>query len=182
MKDLSLHILDIVQNSIVAGANLIQVEIVEDKQQNTFTITISDNGSGMDKETLEKVTDPYFTSRTTRKVGLGLPLFKQNAERTGGHFQLESEPGKGTKVTAVFVHDNLDRPVLGDIAGVMVILAQANPFLDFVYSHQTGNGKYIFDTCEVKEMLEDMPISNPQMSKILKEMIQENLKEINAEM
>jgi signal transduction histidine kinase len=102
MKDLSLHILDIVQNSISAGAANISIRIDENVVTDTFSIEIEDDGCGMDQQTVQKVTDPYYTSRTTRKVGLGVPLFKQNAEMSGGTFGIESQPGKGTTVRAVF--------------------------------------------------------------------------------
>jgi len=180
MKDLSLHILDIIQNSISAGANLIELTIEENLSQNLYQITFTDNGSGMSSEMVEKVTDPYFTSRTTRKVGLGLPLLKQNAERTGGNLTIVSEIGKGTTVKAVFQHNNIDRPVLGDIAGVIVMLCSANPDINFVYRHLTEKGEYIFDSREVKEMLDDVSISDPKIMKYLKEMIKENLLEINT--
>lgn len=178
MKDLSLHILDIVQNSIVAGASLIQVDIDEQTNANSLVIRISDNGKGMDEETLKKVTDPYYTSRTTRKVGLGIPLFKQNAELTGGSLKLSSSPGAGTVLEAHFQHQHLDRPPLGDIAGVMVILVSANPELDFIYAHQLNQKNYTFDTREIKEVLEGIPLNEPEVVKMLRNMIKENLSEL----
>ncbi|KAF5083399.1 Histidine kinase-, DNA gyrase B-, and HSP90-like ATPase [anaerobic digester metagenome] len=178
MKDLSLHILDIAQNSITAKATLIQIAIVEDTVADTYTITITDNGCGIPPEMLAKVTDPYTTSRTTRKVGLGIPLFKQNAERTGGQLTLESEVGKGTVLTAVFVRSNIDRPILGDIAGVVVILVSANPKIDFVYSHSVNSNCYVFDTREVREALDGLPLNEPSVIPLLKEMIASNLEEL----
>ncbi|MFO7978542.1 MAG: ATP-binding protein [Bacteroidales bacterium] len=180
MKDLSLHILDIVQNSLSAGAANIVVEITEDTPSNDYIITITDDGCGMTQEVLQRVTDPYYTSRTTRKVGLGIPLFKQNAERAGGNFQINSQPGKGTTVIAGFRHDNIDRPALGDMAGVMVILTGANPEVHFCYKHSRDGVLYTFDTKEVKEALEGMPVNNPKIMKYLKEMIHENLVDIKA--
>ncbi|GHV34988.1 histidine kinase [Bacteroidia bacterium] len=178
MKDLSLHILDIAQNSISANASLIEISIVEDKAANTYSLSIKDNGKGMSKEFLEKVADPYSTTRTTRKVGLGLPLLKLNAERTGGNFKIESELEKGTVVTADFVFDNIDRIPIGDIAGVVVMLCSMNPDLDFVYTHKTPCGEYVFDTHEIKEALEGMSIQEIAIQKYLKEMLEENLNEI----
>jgi len=178
MKDLSLHILDIAQNSISAGAANISIRIDENVAKDTFSIEIEDDGCGMDEQTVQKVTDPYFTSRTTRKVGLGLPLFKQNAEMSGGSFIIESQPGKGTIVRAVFGHSHFDRPPLGDIAGVVMILVGSNPQLDFIYLHKTGKGEYEFDTRQIKEILEDMPLNNPAVIRQLKEMIIENLKDL----
>ena len=178
MKDLSLHILDIVQNSITAKATLIQIAIVEDTVADTYTITITDNGYGIPPDMLARVTDPYTTSRTTRKVGLGIPLFKQNAERTGGGLTITSEVGKGTVLTAVFVHSNIDRPALGDIAGVVVILVSANPSIDFVYTHAVNKQSYVFDTRDVREALDGIPLNEPSVIPLLKEMIAANLEEL----
>lgn len=178
MKDLSMHIMDIVQNSIVANATVIQIDIVENVVEDSFTIIIKDNGKGMDAEMLNNVTDPYCTSRTTRKVGLGIPLLKQNAELTGGWLTIQSELGKGTTLTARFVHSSIDRQPLGDIAGTIVLTASANPTIDFVYTHTYNHRSYCFDTREVKEALGDVPISNLEIIKYLREMIEENLKDI----
>ncbi len=178
MKDLSLHILDIAQNSITAKATLIQIAIVEDTVADTYTITITDNGYGIPPDMLARVTDPYTTSRTTRKVGLGIPLFKQNAERTGGGLTITSEVGKGTVLTAGFVHSNIDRPALGDIAGVVVILVSANPSIDFVYTHVVNQQSYVFDTREVREALDGIPLNEPSVIPLLKEMIAANLEEL----
>ena len=178
MKDLSLHILDIAQNSITAKATLVQIAIVEDTVADTYTITITDNGYGIPPDMLARVTDPYTTSRTTRKVGLGIPLFMQNAERTGGGLTITSEVGKGTVLTAAFVHSNIDRPALGDIAGVVVILVSANPSIDFVYTHVVNQQSYVFDTRDVREALDGIPLNEPSVIPLLKEMIAANLEEL----
>ena len=178
MKDLSLHILDIVQNSISAKASLTQITIDEDKFNNRYVLTIEDNGSGMSPDILAKVTDPYTTSRKTRKVGMGLPLLKLNAELASGRLDITSELGVGTKVTAVFEFDHIDRVPIGDIAGVVVMLASMNPNLEFIYKHITPKGEYIFDTKEIKVVLDDLSIQDLSIQKYLKEMIEENLKDI----
>ena len=178
MKDLSLHILDVAQNSISAKASLIRITIDEDKFNNRYVLTIEDNGTGMSPEILAKVTDPYTTSRKTRKVGLGLPLLKLNAELTNGKLEITSELGVGTKVMAIFEFDHIDRVPIGDVAGVVVMLASMNPDLEFIYNHITPRGEYIFDTKEVKAVLDDLSIQEPSIQKYLKEMIEENLKEI----
>ena len=180
MKDLSLHILDIVQNSIAAKATFIEITIEESHQDNSYLVRIKDNGKGIPEEMLEKVTDPYVTSRTTRKVGLGLPLLKMNAERTGGHLKISSEEGIGTKVEALFIHNNIDRLPLGDMAGTIAIMASANPLIEFVYTHSVDGEQYIFDTREIKDALEDVAINDIHIFKYLKEMINENLQEIKA--
>ncbi len=179
MKDLSLHILDLAQNSVVAKATKIEITVKESVRDNIFSITISDNGKGMDADFLKKVTDPYTTSRTTRKVGLGIPLIKMNAEHCNGGFKIESEVGKGTSLTAWFEHNNIDRPALGDIAGTVVLTAAANEHIHFIYAHITDWGTYIFDTQEVKEALDGISLNDVQIIRYLREMIQENLQEIN---
>ena len=123
MKDLSSHMMDIVQNSIRAEASWIQIRICEDPEADLFLIEIQDNGCGMDEATLARVRDPFFTSRTVRKVGLGIPLLQQNAERTGGKVSIVSQPGQGTTLTARFGHSHLDRPPLGDVAETLTLLA-----------------------------------------------------------
>jgi anti-sigma regulatory factor (Ser/Thr protein kinase) len=181
MKDLSLHILDVAQNSVSAGAKNIKIIIAEDIAADTLTISIIDDGSGMTPEILAKVTDPFYTTRTTRKVGLGLPLFKQNAEISGGSFRISSKIDEGTSVEAVFGHKHIDRPPLGDIAGVIMMFVGSNPNLDFFYMHIVNGTDYIFDTREVKEVLEDMPLNDPAIIRQLKEMINENLKDLGVD-
>ena len=132
----------------------------------------------MDEATVVKVTDPFFTSRTVRKVGLGIPLFKQNAEATGGNLKIESKTGEGTIFEAKFGLSHWDRPPMGDIAGSIVILVSANPEIDFIYRHSTEKGEYTFDTNEVKEILECVPLNDPEIVMALRQMIRENIKEI----
>jgi hypothetical protein len=178
MKELSLHILDIVQNSIVAKATLIKIQVTEDSANDILSITIEDNGNGMSPEVLNKVIDPYTTSRTTRKVGMGLPLLNDACQMAGGKLKVDSEKGKGTKVTAILGLNHFDRQPMGDIAGVVVLLVSANPLIDFVYSHTINGNTYLFDTIEVKEVLEDLPINSLQVIKMLREMISVNLDEL----
>lgn len=178
MIELSLHILDIAQNSIRAKAKQLTIKIEEQLQNNWFRIEITDNGSGMSNEQIEKVTDPFFTTRTTRKVGLGIPLLKHTAEQTGGKFEIQSEPGKGTSLKISLGLKHIDRPILGDIAGTLIILANNEIDTDIKYIHQTEKGIYIFDTAEIKQTLDDVPLSNPEIQHYLKEMIKENLEQI----
>lgn len=181
MKDLASHIMDIVQNSIRAEANRIEITLAEDPAKDLFCIEIGDNGFGMDAETLSRVRDPFFTSRTVRKVGLGIPLLQQNAERTGGKVTISSRKGLGTQLYATFSHAHPDRPPLGDMAGSLGLLVAANPRIRFIYSHTTNQGTYTFDTEEVKNVLEGIPLHQPDILAALKEMIRENLREIRAE-
>lgn len=178
MKDLSLHILDIVQNSIRAKAKLIGIDITERPDENQLVITITDDGTGMSQEQLQRAIDPFYTSRATRKVGLGLSLLKQNAEMTGGTFTIKSEVGKGTEVNAMFGLDHIDRPVMGDLVGTMLLLICAPGETDYVFKHQTPFGEFELDTRVVKQTLENVPITNPDFRSFLKEMLQENIEQI----
>lgn len=175
-----MHVLDIVQNSIAAGANEISIHIAEDNKANTFMIRVTDNGCGMSKQMLKQVTDPYYTSRTTRKVGMGIPLFKQSAEQAGGSLEITSALGRGTVLEARFMHDHIDRPELGDISGVLVLLIGANPEIRFRYEHNVNDKQYVLDTNEIKEVLEGTPVSEPGVLQFIREMIDENLVEINT--
>lgn len=176
MKELSLHILDLMQNSLSAEATEIVVEIIENAGNDLYSISIRDNGKGMTSDMVGKVTDPYFTTRTTRKVGLGVPLLKEHAERTGGYLTVDSAPGQGTCITASFSMNHVDRQPLGDIGGVIVQTVASNPEVRFRYSHTTGSGTYTFDSQEVIEVLGSTPINNAEVITFLKEMISENLK------
>ena len=163
MREISLHILDIVHNSIAAGASLIEVFITENTRENIFSVVIRDNGKGMDKELLESVIDPFTTSRSTRKVGLGIPLFKLAAENTSGNFHITSEVGKGTEVTANFVHDSIDRQPLGDIAETMLGLFSSYEHINFVYKHKLDENVFSVNTEEIKAVLDGVSFSEPSI-------------------
>ncbi len=180
MNDLSLHLLDIVQNSISAGATLITILLDEQPGQDTLSLSISDNGKGMTAEQVRHVTDPYFTSRTTRKVGLGIPLFKQSAEMSGGSLTISSEPGRGTTITALFGLKHIDRLPVGNMANAVILLVSSNPLIDFIYTYRFEDHEYIFDTREVREALEGTPLNDPQIIKYLEEMIAENMADIES--
>ncbi len=180
MKDLAMHVMDITQNSIRAGAKLVQITMDEQPEKDFFTLRVIDDGKGMDGEMVKKVLDPFFTTRDTRKVGLGVPLLKQNAEQCGGKLNLRSVPGTGTRIEAVFGYHHLDRPTLGDIAGTVSLLIFGNPSLDFVYKHVYMERDWQLDTREVREILGDTPINSLEVRKFIKEMIEENLEELKS--
>ncbi len=179
MKELSLHVYDLLENSIAANATNIELIIRDSVKDNIYHFTIKDNGKGMSPEFLAKVTDPWTTTRKTRKVGIGLPLIKMNSETAGGGMKIESELGKGTILQFWFQHDHLDRPPMGDLAGTIVMLCSQYENIRFIYRHITDNDEFIFDTEEVKEALDGMSMHDINIMKYLKEMIQENLQEIN---
>jgi hypothetical protein len=178
MKELSLHILDIAQNSLVAGATLIEVSVNANTETDILRIEITDNGKGIAPEVLPIVMDPYTTSRTTRKVGMGLPLLKDACEMSGGSLTITSEVGKGTAIKAMLGYGHIDRQPLGDISGVIMLLVSANINVDFIYKHSLNGNEYIFDTREIKEVLEGLPLNSPEVYKLLKEMLSLNLDEI----
>lgn len=182
MNDLSLHIIDIIQNSLSAGATRIVVTVDENAEEDRLTIAIEDNGRGMTAEQLARLDDPFFTTRTTRRVGMGIPLFRQSAEQSGGRLDVASEPGKGTKVTAVFRYGHLDRPPLGDLAGSFILMVAANPRIDFVLDYRFNGHAYRFDTVEVKAVLDGIPLNEPAVIKMLTGMVQENIEELNREL
>lgn len=163
MKELSLHILDIVKNSVSAGAAHIGLTLSE-TADGTLTIVIADDGRGMSPEFLAAVADPFTTTRTTRKVGLGLPLYRMAAEQTGGCMEIESALGKGTTVAAVFHTDHLDCAPMGDFAGTAAMLVQGSPQVEWTVIHTTPKGSYTFSTAEVRDILgEDIPLDAPEV-------------------
>lgn len=180
MTELALHIMDIMQNSIMADASCIELRIYENRKEDLLSIEMIDNGFGMDSTTVAAVTDPYFTTRTTRKVGMGLSLFKQAAEQCGGSFHLESEPGVGTRMVVTMQQSHIDRQPMGDMAGVISLVVAANQEIDIVYNHITESGGFTFDTRQIKRMLDDISITDPKIVKFIREMIQENLTEIDV--
>lgn len=182
MQELSLHILDIVQNSVVANATQITVEVTENPKSDAYIIEIIDNGSGIDAETLTQIADPFYTTRTTRKVGMGIALLKHSAEQTGGTLSIESEEGAGTKIKALFSFGHIDRPIMGDIAGTMTLLIGSYPLIRFIYNHHTPLSDFEFDTKEVKVELEGVPINKPEILRFLKELIKDNLAWVEAKL
>ncbi|MBR5818058.1 MAG: sensor histidine kinase [Clostridia bacterium] len=177
MKELSLNVLDITENSVKAGATLIEISLTE--RDNTLTVTVTDNGCGMSEETVRAVTDPFYTTRTTRRVGLGIPLFKFAAEQTGGYITIKSKQktdgveDHGTVVNAIFHTDHIEFTPLGDIISTLVTLIQGHPEIDFVFKHETDKGEVVLDTREVREVLEDTPLDTFEVLM----WIRDNLKE-----
>lgn len=172
MKELSLHILDVAQNSVSAGAKALDLTVAE--RGGRLTITIADDGRGMSPAFLAGVTDPFTTTRTTRKVGLGLPLLKLAAEQTGGSLSIASELGVGTTVTAVFDAGNIDCPPLGDMAETVSLLAQGAPEdMELTYTRETARGTFRFDTREIRELLGPVPLSEPEVAQWIRAYIAE---------
>lgn len=180
MKTISDHILDIVQNSVKAGATLIEIIVREKWNDDLYTLEIRDDGCGMDSETAARALEPFFTSRTTRKVGLGLPLLRQNAMQTGGSVAIDSEPGRGTVVTARFGYSHIDRPAMGDIAGVFLLTIIGHPPCSFAYLHVTPEGEFSITSRELRETLGEVPLTDPDIMQAIRELFGHNLEMIKA--
>ncbi len=180
MKDLSLHILDLCQNSVAAGASFVGITINEDTQMDKLTIYIEDNGKGMDKDFLERVKDPFVTTRTSRRVGLGIPLMLASCKRCEGDLVIESEKNVGTKLTATFMHSHIDRAPMGDMAETMMSLILAgndgSKTVDFIYMHIMDQRGFCLDTREVRIVLgNDVPLWEPDVLIWIKDYINEGL-------
>lgn len=178
MPEISLNVLDVTENSTRAGAKLVNILIQADHLADRLTIRIEDDGCGMTPEQVEQVTDPFFTTRTTRKVGLGIPFYKYAAESTGGRFSIDSQVGKGTVVTAVFGLSHIDRMPLGDISSTIHTLVVYHPETDFVYTYQVDDRSFTLDTREFKEVLGGVSFSEPEISQYIMEFLTENKSDV----
>ncbi len=178
MKDLSLHIMDIAQNSIVAGADRISINLIVKGEPKMLILEILDNGKGMDSEFLRKVTDPFKTSRTTRNVGLGIPLLMQSVNMAGGELKIKSEPGKGTELQASFMVNHIDRIPLGDIPETIKMLIMANPNISWTINFSSQNNDYILDTDELKHLLGGVSLENLNVLEWIQNTIVDGIKSV----
>ena len=164
MREISQHILDLVQNSIEAGGTQVTLEIKEDRQiKDTFLIRVTDNGRGMDEETCTKVLDPFMTTRITRRVGLGLPLLHMTTRSSGGYLKILSTLGSGTVVEALYQYSHWDRPPLGNIVETIKFIIVANPEIDFIYQHTVVQAVFSITTKEIIEILGDISLTHPEV-------------------
>ena len=175
MEDISLHILDIAENSVRAGAKKIEITIVRDEHDDLLLLELIDDGSGMDPETLARIRDPFFTTKR-KKTGLGIPLLSQTAEQSGGNVTVESSPGSGTKVLATFGLSHVDRPAIGNLAETLLTLVMGHPEIDVVYTERDGDRVFQFDTREIKTELEDVPISAPEALDAVRHLLREEIR------
>ncbi|MBR3149116.1 MAG: sensor histidine kinase [Eubacterium sp.] len=177
MKELSLNILDVAENSVKAGASLTQI-LIEEKGD-MLTLTFKDDGCGMSEEVVRSVVDPFYTTRTTRKVGLGVPLLKLAAEQTGGTLCVQSKTAEeypddhGTEVKATFYKNHLDFTPLGDVTASITTLIQGHPDTDFLFNHKTENGEVNLDTRELRQVLGDVPLDTYDVIKWIEEYLTE---------
>lgn len=175
MQEIAMNILDIAYNSIKAKASVIKILIYDSSKLNIIKIQIIDDGIGMDLETIKNVINPFYTTRTTRKVGLGIPMFKENIEATGGNFSIESTIGKGTRVTGEFVKNHIDTPPMGNIVDTIITLIQANDKIDYLFKYTSDESEFVLDTKEIKKILDGVAINLPEIIIWLKDYIKEGL-------
>ena len=178
MQDLSYHILDIVENSLNAEAGNVRIRIVENTVNDWFKITIKDDGKGIDERNLPKVKDPFFTTRTTRPIGMGISLLEQAARQAGGRMIISSKAGMGSTLTATFKHSHIDRKPLGDIASTLAMLLSSHANVNFIYEHHIDGEDFTFNSKEIKKVFNGFELKSPQALKALKDLIQEKEKEL----
>lgn len=178
MRDLSLHLLDLAQNSIKAGASLVTIRMTVD-ENGWLTFTLMDDGCGMSPELLARVTSPFATTRTTRKVGLGIPMMMENAQRAGGDLTIQSQVGQGTTLTVTYDTRNIDSLPMGDLAGTILSLILVNPDRpDFLFEGKSPKGEGSFDTREVRAVLAGVPLNEPDVTAWMKEALEETINPI----
>lgn len=180
MKEIALHILDIAQNSVSANSRNIKIKIREVFKDNLLEIIISDDGKGIKPELLDKISDPFVTTRTTRKVGLGISLFKAGIECCNGSFSITSEIGKGTCIIATYSLSHIDRPPLGNISETILTLVICNPDINFIYSHKVNENHFLFDTNEIKKKIEGVSINHPDIISWIQEYLEESIHSLNG--
>lgn len=169
MEDLSLHILDIVENSVAAKADKIEIRIFEDKKKDLLSLEIIDNGVGMNKKTAKKALDPFYTTKTVRRFGFGLSLLSEAAKAANGNLSIESKKGEGTKIKADFQYSHIDRKPLGNIGQTIITLIIGNPEVDLVYVHKKNDHEYLLDTRKIKRQLDEMPINSSAWIRLIRE-------------
>lgn len=175
MKEVALHVLDIAENGTTAGAGIIRISIDEARMNDRLEIIVQDDGNGILPEKLVQVTDPFVTTRTTRRVGLGLSLLEAAARRCGGRMTIESGAGEGTRVTAVFQYNHIDRAPMGDMAGTLTTLIAGHPDVDFIYTHRVDGDDFTLDTREIRKEAGTGSLEGPRVIHILKDLIDRSL-------
>jgi hypothetical protein len=178
MRELSMHVLDLLENALEAGATQVQLTIEEDLAADKLMIEVEDNGRGMDRAVAERALDPFYTTRTTRHVGLGLPLLKAAAERCGGSLTLTSGVGSGTVVRATFVHSHLDRAPLGRVEDSLLAFLMSEKRVGLVYRHRVGEQVFEMDTAAIEAELDGVPLSHPRVRQWLHVAIREGEREL----
>lgn len=181
LPEISLNILDVAENSVKAKAKNICIKVSCDIPADSLVVVIKDDGCGMSEEELKRVCDPFFTSRTTRRIGLGVPFFKQSAESSGGSFKIESEKGRGTKVTATYVLSSIDRMPMGDLPATVHQLITQHQDCNILFEYLLNGEGFSLSTDDLREILGDADLSEPEISKYVKDFLSENYVEINKD-
>jgi anti-sigma regulatory factor (Ser/Thr protein kinase) len=181
LTEISLNVIDIARNSVRAGASLVEISVKIDTSAHTLDLRIADDGRGMTEEQLAHVEDPFFTSRKTRSVGLGIPFLKQEAECTGGSFSIDSVAGKGTVVEAVFRQDHIDCMPLGDINGSIYSLVISSDDVDYLYTYEVDGRGFTLDTREIREIMQGISLQTPEVSSFIKSFLDDNKREVDGE-
>jgi anti-sigma regulatory factor (Ser/Thr protein kinase) len=175
MREIALHMMDIAENSVSAGATRIIIKVDENTVRDRLKISIEDDGRGMDDELVARVIDPFVTSRTTRRVGLGIPLLKAAAEACNGYLRINSAPGKGTRLEVEFQRSHIDRMPLGDVAGTMLSLMVGSPQIHWVFQYNVDGKTFVFDDAPVKQELEGVSLTEPTILTFLRESLQDGV-------
>ena len=183
MREIALHLLDIAENSVAAGDKNISVHVLEDLVQDRLMVSVIDDGRGMDAATVEQVQDPFYTTRTTRSVGLGIPLLKLAADQADGSFSLESEPGKGAWVEAEFRHSHIDRMPLGDLSATYLTLLISHPQIDWTFLYRVtdrnkDSREFLFESADLKRELGDISLTEPEVLAFLRSLFEEGIEEV----
>ena len=180
MRELSLHLLDIAENGIRAGADRVAIRVEESSAGDRLTLCVEDNGSGMPEDKIARIDDPFVTTRTTRRVGLGLSLLAAASRRCEGDIRVESIRGKGTRITAAFRRSHIDRAPLGDVVATMEALVLGNPHIDFCYTHRVDGEEFVLDTRDLKTELGDLSLSDPAVVRYLSSVMRRALEDLAA--
>lgn len=180
MRELALHLMDIAENSVAAQAKTVHLEVEEETSADRLWMCVRDDGRGMDAEMVRRVVDPFVTSRTTRKVGLGIPLLKAAAEACNGFLEIQSQPGVGTELQVQFQRSHIDRMPLGDIAATMIALLVAHPEIHWIFRYKVDGAEFLFDDAPVKEVLGDMPLTEPDILAYLRDSIESGVREVHT--
>ena len=173
MQDISLHILDIVENSVAAQADTVEIRVIEDEKRDVLSVEVIDNGKGMNKEDVNRALDPFYTSKKVRRFGFGLPLLSESAKAANGQLSITSKKGKGTRIKADFQYSHIDRKPMGDMGQTIITLVIGNPEIDLIYVHRKNSHEFSFDTRKIRDYLGDRPLNSPPGIRIVKESLKE---------
>jgi len=180
LRELALHLLDIAENSVSAKAGTIQIDVEEDHVADRLRLVVSDNGAGMSLEMVARVTDPFVTSRTTRKVGLGIPLLKAAAEACNGGLNIESTLGVGTCVAVEFQQSHIDRMPLGSLVSTMLTLVVGSPEVHWIFRYIVNGQIFTFDDQPLKEAVDGMPLSDPAILGYIRGTLEDGIASLNG--